>query len=80
MHGTQYKQTYRQSANISRTVADNKLVDRSNAARASPVGAAPTTSSFQFWKLVRLILESGPYSAFLEYDARDFHLVVFCCG
>ena len=73
-------QTYRQTANISRTVADNKLVDRSDAVGASRVGVAPTTSSFQFWKLVRLILESGPYSAFLDYDAHDFHLVVFCCG
>ena len=73
-------QTYRQTANLSRTVADNKLVDRSDAVGASPAGAAPTTSSFKFWKLVRLVLESGQYSAFLDYDVHDFHLAVLCCG
>ena len=34
------------SLNISRTLIDNKIVDHSDVAGASPVGAAPTTSSF----------------------------------
>ena len=37
---------YRQVSNISRTLVDNKIVDHSDVVRASPVGAAPTTSSF----------------------------------
>ena len=38
--------SYHQVSNISRTPVDNKIVDHSNVVGASPVGAAPTTSSF----------------------------------
>ena len=38
--------TVRQTSNISRTLAGNKLVDHSDVEGASPVGAAPTASSF----------------------------------
>ena len=38
--------TYRQVSNIRRTLAGNKIVDHSDVVGASPVGAAPTTSSF----------------------------------
>ena len=37
---------YRQVFNISRTLVGNKIVDHSDVIGASPVGAAPTTSSF----------------------------------
>ena len=37
---------YRQISNISRTSVCYKLADRSDVVGASPVGAAPTTSSF----------------------------------
>ena len=37
---------YRKTSNISRTLAGNKIVDHSDVVGASPVGAAPTTSSF----------------------------------
>ena len=37
---------YRQVSNISRTFAGYKIVDHSDVVEASPVGAAPTTSSF----------------------------------
>ena len=41
---------YRQTSNMSRTLVlllvGNKIVDHSDVAGASPVGAAPTTSSF----------------------------------
>ena len=37
---------YRQVYNIRRTLVDNKIVDQSDVVGASPVGAAPTTSSF----------------------------------
>ena len=36
----------RQKSNISRTLVGNKIVDYSDVVGASPVGAAPTTSSF----------------------------------
>ena len=37
---------YRQTSNISRTLLGNKLVDYSDVVGASPVGTAPTASSF----------------------------------
>ena len=37
---------YRQVYNIRRTLEGNKIVDHSDVIGASPVGAAPTTSSF----------------------------------
>ena len=37
---------YRQVYNIRRILLSNKIVDRSDVVGASPVGAAPTTSSF----------------------------------
>ena len=36
---------YRQTFNIRRALVGNKIVDHSDVVRASPVGAAPTTSS-----------------------------------
>ena len=36
---------YRKTSNISRTLESNKIVDNSDVVGASPVGAAPTTSS-----------------------------------
>ena len=38
--------TYRQVSNISHTLEGNKIVNHSDVVAASPVGAAPTTSSF----------------------------------
>ena len=37
---------YRKVANIRRTLVGNKSVDHSDVVGESPVGAAPTTSSF----------------------------------
>ena len=37
---------YRQVSNIKRTLVGNEIVDPSDVVGASPVGAAPTTSSF----------------------------------
>ena len=37
---------YRQVSNTSRTLIGYKIVDHSDVVGASPVGAAPTTSSF----------------------------------
>ena len=40
------KGDYRKVSNIRRTLVGNKIVDHSDVVGASPVGAAPTTSSF----------------------------------
>ena len=37
---------YRKTSNIRRTLVGNKIVDHSDVVGASPVGAAPTISSF----------------------------------
>ena len=37
---------YRKVSDIRRTLVGNKIVDHSDVVGASPVGAAPTTSSF----------------------------------
>ena len=41
-----HNKAYRQVSNIRRISAGNKIVDNSDVVGASPVGAAPTTSSF----------------------------------
>ena len=59
IHGIMYKQgqldipaahnlavNYRKTSNISHTIVGNKIVDNSDVVGASPVGTAPTTSSF----------------------------------
>ena len=43
---TWFLQRYHQISNIRRTLIGNKLVDHSDVVGASPVGAAPTKSSF----------------------------------
>ena len=43
---TRLKENYRKTSNISRTLVGDKIVDNSDVVGASPVGAAPTTSSF----------------------------------
>ena len=43
--------SYRKVSNIRRTLVGNKIVDHSDVVGASPVGAAPTTSSFSTWHL-----------------------------
>ena len=40
------KENYRKTSNISHTLVAYKIVDNSDVVGASPVGAAPTTSSF----------------------------------
>ena len=40
------KGPFSKTSNISRTLVGNKIVDNSDVVGASPVGAAPSTSSF----------------------------------
>ena len=46
LHTYKQKHMYRKTSNISRTLVGNEIVDKSDVVGASPVGAAPTTSSF----------------------------------
>ena len=41
-----FKITYRKTSNRNRTLVGDKIVDHPDVVGASPVGAAPTTSSF----------------------------------
>ena len=43
---TSLRGNYRKTSNLSRNLVGNKIVDHSDVVGASPVGAAPTTSSF----------------------------------
>ena len=43
---TRFSLTYRQVSNIKPSLVGNYIVDHSDVTGASPVGAAPTTSSF----------------------------------
>ena len=52
--GTTLQYTYRQTSNLSRTLIGNKIVHHSDVAGASPVGAAPTTSSFSIEDLASM--------------------------
>ena len=45
-HKKPQKVIYRKTSNIKCTLVGNKIVDHSDVVGASPVGAAPTTSSF----------------------------------
>ena len=40
------RNAYRKISNIRRTLVGNKIMDYSDVVGASPIGAAPTTSSF----------------------------------
>ena len=44
--GEVWRNSYWQTSNIRRTLVGNNIVDQSNLIGASPVGAAPTKSSF----------------------------------
>ena len=43
-----------QTSNISRTLVGNKIVDHSDVVGASPVGTAPTTSSFSTYHMASM--------------------------
>ena len=46
MYPENYDFNYRQLSNVRRTLIGNLIVDHSDVVGASPVGAAPTKSSF----------------------------------
>ena len=45
---------YRQTSNIRRTLVGNKIIDNSDVVGASPIGAAPNTSSFSIEHLASM--------------------------
>ena len=46
VQATSYYLNFCKTSNLRRTLVGNKIVDHSDVVGASPVGAAPTTSSF----------------------------------
>ena len=67
-------QQYRQVSNISRTLVGNEMVDHSDVVGASPVGAAPTTSSFSTKHLASL---DWAKTAALR-DEKHLSLAIWC--
>ena len=64
---------YRKISNIRRTAIGNKIVDHSDVVGASPVGAAPTTSSFSTWHLAS---RDSAKTAARQYD--KYSLLMHC--
>ena len=63
---------YSQTSNISRTLVDNKTVDYSDVVGASPVGAAPTTSSLSTYHLTSMVGQRQ-----LQNETRDISVLKF---
>ena len=66
--------SYHQISNISRTLVSNKIVDHSDVVGASPVGAAPTTSSFSTWHLASINWVKKTES----WGERHLNFVIWC--
>ena len=65
---------YRQLSNIRRTLVGNKIVDHSDVVGASPVGAAPTTSSFSTSHMASLDWAKTP----ARWDEKHLSLAIWC--
>ena len=72
--GYEIVETYRQVSNIRRTLVGNKIVDHSDVVGASPVGAAPTTSSFSTEHLASLDWEKTT----ARRDEKHLSLAIWC--
>ena len=66
--------TYRQVSDIRRTLVGNKIVDHSDVVGSSPVGAAPTSSSFSTWQLASLVWAK----ATARRDEKRLSLTIWC--
>ena len=64
---------YRQTSNSSHTLVGNKIVDHSDEVGASPLGAAPTTSSFSTQRLASI---DGTKAT--ARDEKHLILVIWC--
>ena len=65
---------YRETTNISHTLVGNKIVDHSDVVGASPVGAAPTTSSFSTQHMASM--DSAKTTA--RRDEKHFSFAIWC--
>ena len=63
---------YRKTSNIRRTLGGNNIVDHSDVVGASPVGAAPTTSSFS---TLHLASRDSAKKAARQYEIKCWDLV-----
>ena len=68
------KQTYHQTYNISFTLVCNKIVDHSHVVGTSPVGVAPTTSSFLNWHLASVDWAKTT----TRWDKKHFRFGIWC--
>ena len=66
--------SYRQVCNIRRTFVGNKIAYHSDIVGASPVGAAPTTSSFSTYHLALLDLANTT----ARLGKEQLSLVIWC--
>ena len=62
---------HRKTSNIRHTLVGNKIVDHSDVVGASPVGAAPTTSSFSTWHLALRIRQRKPQDSTIIFKCWD---------
>ena len=70
-----HKQTiYRKTFNISRTLVSNKIVDNSDVVGVSPVGAAPTASSYLSLHLASM----GWVKASARRDEKHLNFEIWC--
>ena len=65
---------YHQTSNIRHILVGDKLVDHSDVVGASPVGAAPTTSSFPTLLLASMDWEKTP----ARWDENHLNCVILC--
>ena len=69
-----YIHNYRKTSNISRTLIGIKIVGHSDLVGASPVGAAPTTSSFAINHLASLYSMKST----ARRDEKHLSFVIWC--
>ena len=65
---------YRRISNISRTLVGNQIVDHSDVVGASPVGAAPATSSFSTKHLASI----NRAKTTARWDENQLSFVIWC--
>ena len=66
---------YHQTSNTRRILVGNKIVDHSDVVGASPIGAAPTTSSFSTWHLA-----SMDWAKRLQDETRYIKVLKICAS
>ena len=70
----QHSDTYRQISNIRRMMVGNKIADHLDVVGASPVGAAPTTSSFLTYHLASIYCKKTT----ARWDEKHLGFGIWC--